>query len=366
MSYPPNHPDPAKRNATAPRARVGEQVFINVAAYSRSADFSFMPGEVPFVQCQVWVCTGANGVGPISALASSGGAAGIQGIVLGDIFAPDYNIASVLWTPQATDNLAFDANGAAHVCIAANLVYVAPAGATVGPRSQGQFLPQFSANGQLVRTIFPCGDGPLDPRSAVPIGHFQGQKNIQVLSVNAARAPLQIAVGGRKQRRHTVWLEERIGLKRLPAVLAEHLLADPAVALEGGRPRRQRMVPVTAAARERLDPKLAEILQAAGRIAVEPLERARLARGGRLVLADRPDVALQPARRALDTAELQVDGAAGLKLEVLLTPGEPRKLLVNLPAADDKAGTVRVFDVAERDEDGALVGGTTFITLADS
>src|SRR5262245_894514 len=86
MSYPPNHPDPAKRNMTAPTARLGEEVLINVQAYSRAAHFPFLPAE-PFnpVKCQIWACTGTNGVGPISSLPSTLGATGLESLVLGDI-----------------------------------------------------------------------------------------------------------------------------------------------------------------------------------------------------------------------------------------------------------------------------------------
>jgi hypothetical protein len=125
MTYPGTHPDPAKRGMTATAVAVDEEVFVNVAVFSKGADFAFpsLDGGPP-IKCQVWACTGANGVGPVSALASSGGASGITGLVIGNVSAPDYyGVASVLWTPSAADALTFDPNGAAHVCLAANLVY---------------------------------------------------------------------------------------------------------------------------------------------------------------------------------------------------------------------------------------------------
>ena len=57
MSYPPNHPDPAKRGQTAYAAQVGESVLITVAAFSRAAAFDFpglgpAPDQVPGVGVQ--------------------------------------------------------------------------------------------------------------------------------------------------------------------------------------------------------------------------------------------------------------------------------------------------------------------------
>src|SRR5437773_6105337 len=210
MSYPPNYPDPAKRGATAVRARIGEEVVINVAAFSREATFPF-PSDQEYVRCQIWACTGANGVGPVSALASAGGSSGMTAIMLGTIDPSYPGVASALWTPAATDNLSFDAAGTAHVGLAANLVY--PAAASATPPGQGQYLPQFVSSGQQVRTVFPCGDAPVDPRSTVPIGHFQGQKNIQVLSADAAELTRSLRLFGKGKRRETHALElvERAG-----------------------------------------------------------------------------------------------------------------------------------------------------------
>jgi hypothetical protein len=367
MSYPPNHPDPAKRNATAYEARVGEEVFINVQVYTRGARFEFpsLEAATPIV-CQVWACTGANGVGPISALASSGGATGLEGLVLGVVDTPDfYGTASVLWTPAAADGLAFDTDGAAHVCLAANLVYNRPPGAS--PPGQGQRLPQFVSGGQQVRTIFPCGDGPTDPRSGVPIGHFQGQKNIRVLDPAAtSMATIDVRALDGQGGNHILELRERVGRAAIDAAIREHLLAHPIVDVLGGRPRRQRSRKITPRLLEILAPELGEEVLASGSLPLEPMERGRLARGGRLVLAGKEDIRLQPARRPL--RDVAIEGPAGVRgqvIEILTDPDVPGRVIVDLSAAQaDAPGTVRVFDLAERGREGRLVGGTTFVTVA--
>jgi|tagenome__1003787_1003787.scaffolds.fasta_scaffold20969306_2 hypothetical protein len=363
MSYPMSHPDPAKRGMTAWAAAVDEEVFINVEVYSRAGTFPFPPDQV-YTRCQIWACTGANGVGPISALASCNGATGLEGIVLGDVDVPDtYGVASVLWTPTAADNLAFDANGAAHVCLAANLVY--PASSTATPHGQGQSLPQFMSGGQPVQTVFPCGDGPNDPRSNVPIGHFQGQRNIQVMSTAAdANLIAEIQVFGRGPRQLT--LAQRTGRAVLDAALREHLLAHPLIEMAGGRERRQRTRKLTSEMIELLAPDFGERLLQAGPLPLEPRERARLAGGGRLVLADDPKIRLQPARHPLEEVAIEGPGDdRGDAIEVVPRGKRPERVAVDLRAAEaDPPGTVRVFDLVERNGDGALVGGTTFITVA--
>ncbi len=368
MSYPSNHPDPAKQNATALTAQLGEQIVINVQVYTRGAPFSFpsLDQLTPLV-CQVWACTGANGIGPISALPSSGGATGLQALVHGVIEVPDfYGTASVLWTPDAADGLVFD-NGAAHICLAANLVYgTSPGAAGAMPASQGQRLPQFTPGGpggQPVEIIFPCGDGPIDPLSAVPIGHFQGQKNIQVLTAESSLAiPLMFWAGEGDGGAHALTVTERLDRALVDAVILEHLLAHPMIDLRGGKPRRQRTRTLTSQQLKQLGADVDERLR--GPVPVEPLERARLAGGGELVMADRIDIALRPARRALPEIAIEGDGVRGQSIKVQTKPHGPTRVVVDLkPAQADPAGVVRVFDVAERSPSGRLIGGTTIITV---
>lgn len=359
MTYPPNHPDPAKRNMTALEARIGEEVFINVAASTKGATFPF-PSDQEYVRCQIWVCTGANGVGPVSALASAGGSAGMMALVLGTIDTPNISgVASALWTPAATDNLTFNAAGEAHVCLAANLFY--PAQTNTTPAGQGRSLP-FMAAGQPVQTIFPCGDGPIDPLSAVPIGHFHGQRNIQVLDASGTTSMKLWGKG-----KHIVQLVERMGKGVLDAALREHLLAHPRVGLIGGRERKQRTLRLTPAMRKLMDSPLREALHDSERLPLEPRERARIAGGGRLVLAADENVRLRAARTPLDGIAIETDNAAGPSVEIVAGADEPKTLRVDLHAARrDKPGVYRVFDMVERDERKRLVGGTTFITLGGS
>jgi hypothetical protein len=181
-------------------------------------------------------------------------------VVVGSIDPGYPGVASALWIPAATDNLSFDASGAAHVCLAANLVY--PAGSTVTPKGQGQVIPQFVASGQPVQMVFPCGDGPVDPRSLVPIGHFQGQKNVRVMSADAAEltASLSVSGSGDGTAMRVLQLAERVGPEMLTQVLREHLLAHPAVGLVGRRPRERLTTEVGPEALEQLGAQLRRIV----------------------------------------------------------------------------------------------------------
>jgi hypothetical protein len=376
MTYPPNHPDPAKRGGLAYEARVDEEVLINVDCYSSGAFFPipFPPiGDQAPVICQIWACTGANGVGPISALPSSLYANGSprEGVPIAVLAPPDdYGTASVPWTPQATDNLDFNAEGAAHICLAANLFYRAPGdgGGAGGPSSQGGPLPLYNPAAQPVQIIFPCGDGPVDPLSHVPIGRFHGQKNIQVLRA-AAGLVLVVVIWifgwGAGAQVRVLELTERTGWTELPPVIREHLLALPFVDLAGGRERRQRTQKITPELFEFLVPKFGEELLRAGPLPLEPRERARLAGGGQLVLAEK-DVPLQPAERPLD--EIPIEGAGkqeGNAFEVTVGPKDRERVAIDLGAAEkDRPGTVRIMDLVERDGEGGIIGGTTFVTVA--
>ena len=373
MSYPPNHPDPAKRGQTAYAAQVGESVLITVAAFSRAAAFDFPGLDLHPIRCQVWACNPTNAVGPISALPSSSGPPQLEGLVHGHLEPPDfYGTVDVLWTPQATDGLMFEADGTAHVCLAANLVYAPPtttAPPLGAPAAQGQFLPWTMANGQTIQTIFPCGDGPVDPRSGAFIGRYHGQKNIRVW--NTSTYPTLVLVLFvwallSVEQVHVLTLTERSGRRAIDPAIREHLLAHDFVELQGGRERRPRVRKVTPALRKLLAPTLGEELLRAGPLPLEPRERARLAGGGRLVLADGKDTPLTLARKPLADAAIEgPTGERGSVLEVKATPGGAERVVVDLGGArEDPPGTVRIFDVAERDADGALIGGTTFVTVA--
>jgi hypothetical protein len=225
------------------------------------------------------------------------------------------------------------------------------------------------SGGQPVRTIFPCGDGPTDPRSLVPIGHFQGQKNIQVWNTaEDPELPIEMLVwgGGADEELRVLTLTERSGRAALTTAIREHLLAHPFIDLMGGRERRQRTQKLTADEVKLLGSELGEKLREAGPLPLEPRERARLDGGGRLVLADGKDIALEPARRPL--GELALEGPAGTRgdvIELVARPKTPERVVVDLrAAAKDRRGTVRVLDVAERDARGVLVGGSTFVTVA--
>jgi hypothetical protein len=202
----------------------------------------------------------------------------------------------------------------------------------------------------------------------VPIGRFHGQKNIWVLSTAPGFTLVSVILifgwaAGAQLR--VLELTERTRWTKLPAVIREHLLALPFIDLAGGRERRQRTRKITPELFEFLVPEFGEELLRAGPLPLEPRERARLAGGGQLVLADK-DVPLRPAKRPLE--EMAIEGPSGdrgSEIEVKVGPREPERVDVDLRAAEkDPPGTVRLFDLAERDGDGRLVGGTTFITIA--
>jgi hypothetical protein len=102
------------------------------------------------------------------------------------------------------------------------------------------------------------------------------------------------------------------------------------------------------------------------RVPLEPIERARLAGGGRLVLARQQDTPLIFSQRSLSDIGIRVLGASETRSRIELSVTQaPQWVEVDLrSAARDKPGTVRAFDLAERNGHGRLVGGTTFITLA--
>jgi hypothetical protein len=224
------------------------------------------------------------------------------------------------------------------------------------------------SGGQQVQTVFPCGDGPVDPRSNVPIGHFQGQRNIQVWNTAADTGlvgVIEVWGAGDGRQRRVLSVTERTGKTALDVTLREHLLAHPLVDLLGGRERRQGTRELTPDVVELLGPEFEELV-AAGPLPLEPRERARLAGGGSLVLADDKDIRLQPARRPLD--EIAIEGPSGDKgdvIELKAGPDGPERVVVDLRSAKaDAPGTVRVVDLVERDGEDVLVGGTTFITIA--
>jgi hypothetical protein len=76
--------------------------------------------------------------------------------------------------------------------------------------------------------------------------------------------------------------------------------------------------------------------------------------------------ALRPAKRPLD--EIAIEGPSGQRgdvLEVTVGPKGPERVEIDLRAAEkDRPGTVRIFDLVERDGEAALVSGTTFVTVA--
>ena len=87
-------------------------------------------------------------------------------------------------------------------------------------------------------------------------------------------------------------------------MIREHLLALPFVDLDGGRERRQRTRKITPELFEFLLPQFGEELLRVGPLPLESAERARLAGGGELVLAEK-DVPLEAAKRPLEEIAIE-------------------------------------------------------------
>jgi hypothetical protein len=56
----------------------------------------------------------------------------------------------------------------------------------------------------------------------------------------------------------------------------------------------------------------------------------------------------------------------GSAFEVTVGPKDPERVVIDLRAAEnERPGTVRIVDLVERDGEGAIVGDTTFVTVAE-
>jgi hypothetical protein len=319
-------------NATLNEATVNQQAKINVVVTNKGdSTFTSPDGFGTFLTVQVWVCNYTTAVGPNGARPSSGGASGLSGQLTGNLPAGGQAAFSVLWTPDSTDMLNV-VNGRGHLCIAANVVWE---GTTPGPESQ--VLPPPG-----VLSI--CGDG------AANAGGHHGQRNIGIVQASSMMKMMRFEMDvfnlARERETVIVEAEEVLGAGALTAAVKEALLAERWVTLAGAKPGRPRVK------HDRQGEPL------------EPIERAKLRRRGRLVLS-KSKKPIRIARTPIERPVLTGKGfeGEGMKVEVTLPPKRSRRLTLEFPVPNDAPGTAHVFDVRQLDRHDVVIGGNRIVTV---
>jgi hypothetical protein len=319
-------------------ATIGKVVKIYVAAYTSGASFVASPGVR--VKAQVWVCDCTTGLGPKGAI-SPGGEAGMPMSYSSPITkTPEQRgVNFVMWTPKAGDLRNADPNdpNRGHLCIGANLYWMGSS-----PPAEGVLMP---------------------PPSELDIcnNRHHGQKNIGIVKLKMdeelaffIEVPNPGPEGPEEEFR--VELAERLGAGAIGRLEKEALITEDFVALAGGRPRKVRRRKLTAE-------EAAELGAPDGAtLPMEPEPRARLAGGGRLVLAEDRRTRLYTPRNPLDGARIGLEGSdrGGRELRVAVAPRKPEVIELRLPADRRvKPGATRFFDVVQRRQGGGLVGGMT-------
>jgi hypothetical protein len=289
------------------------------------------PQGVNFLTVQVWVCDYGIGVGPKGGIASAGGSAGLKDRHALTLAAGGQASFSVRWTPDVNDLNIRTQQGKGHACIAANVFWK---GTTPPPESD-------LLSGLDVLAI--CGDG------AEGTGGHHGQHNIMIGPMTTGMPMINLDFNVfnllRKRETFVVEVEEILGAGALGAAGREALLAERWIMLKGGKPGRVRPK------HDHHGP-------------LEPIERAKLRRGGRLVLrrGHRP---IQIARKRVENPTLTghgVDGK-GPKVHVTVPGGRSQKIALQFPRPNESPGTAHVFDVTQRNRQGRVLGGARIIAV---
>jgi hypothetical protein len=320
-------------NATLNQAGVGQQAKINVVVTNKGESTFQSPDQFgTFLTVQVWVCNYAIAVGPNGARPSAGGATGLSSTFTGNLPGNGGQAAfSVLWTPDQSDMLNV-VNGQGHLCIAANALWE---GTTPPPESQ--LLPPPGV-------VSICGDG-----TQMAGGHH-GQRNIFIgataMKIQMMKVQMDVFNLGRARGTFFVEVEEVMGAGAIGTNVKEALLAERWVTLAGGKPGRPRVK------RDRLGQPL------------EPIERAKLRLGGRLVLR-KGGKPIRIARTPIEAPALVGKGfeGKGNRVEVTLPPKRSRRLTLELPVANEAPGTAHVFDVRQINPHGVVIGGNRIVTV---
>jgi hypothetical protein len=329
--------DPTNASITKTKAKVGEKVRVNVRITNKSAQQTEGDTAVAFpdqdgfgnqVKVQIWVCNYGVGVGPQGAIASAGGAAGLTVPPIGAaIPIGGTQVASGDWTPQPGDlNINTTAAGEGHVCVAANVYWE---GTT--PPLESQEI----TSGVLAL----CGDG------AGMRGGHHGQKNILIAKAGTTlmKIPMNIFGFGDGEQVFLIEVLEARGLAALRLAERETMLAEPWIALVGGA---RKVKPKTVAGKP-----------------IEPIERARLRAGGRLVLksSQRP---IKLSRGRVENLRLEADGAeAGEEIRLKVGPKRPKQIELHWEQRKELPGAVHVFDVLQRDRRRRLLGGARIVAV---
>jgi hypothetical protein len=319
-------------NATLNQAGVGQPTKINVVVTNKNEQTFTSPDQFQtFLTVQVWVCNFTVAVGPNGSRPSSGGATGLSSTFTGNLPPGGQAAFSVLWTPDQTDMLNV-VNGQGHLCIAANVVW------------EGTQPPPESAVLPPPGVVSICGDGVGNA------GGHHGQRNIFIgataMKMEMMKIQMDVFNLDRKEETFFVEVEEVLGGGAIGAAVKEALLAERWVVLAGGKPGRPRVK------RDRQGHP------------VEPIERAKLRRGGRLVLrkGKRP---IRIARTPLDAPVLVGKGfeGKGNRVQVTLPPKRSRRLTLELPVPHESPGTAHVFDVRQLNQHGVVIGGNRIVTV---
>lgn len=320
-------------NATLNQAGVGQQTKINVVVTNKGEMTFSSPDQFgTFLTVQVWVCNYTLGVGPgAGARPSAGGTAGLSSTFTGNLPAGGQAAFSVLWTPDPSDMLNV-VNGQGHLCIAANVVWEGTA-----PPPESALLPPPNA-------VSICGDGVANA------GGHHGQRNIFIgataMKMEMMKIQMDVFNLDRKEETFVVEVEEVLGAGAIGAAVKEALLAERWVALAGGKPGRPRVK------RDRQKQPL------------EPIERAKLRLGGRLVLR-KGGKPIRIARTPIEAPVLVGKGfeGKGNRVEVTLPPKRSRRLTLELPIAKEAPGTAHVLDVRQINRHGIVIGGNRIVTV---
>jgi hypothetical protein len=325
---------PGQPGTTLNQAGVNQQIQINVVVTNKGESTFTSPDQFgTFLTVQVWVCNFTVAVGPNGSRPSSNGATGLSSTLNGNLPGGGGQAQfAVLWTPNNTDMLNV-VNGQGHLCIAANVVW------------EGTTPPPESVTMPPPGVISVCGDGVGNA------GGHQGQRNIFIgataMKMQMLKVDMDVFNFGRARQTFVFEVQEVLGAGAIGAAVKEALLAERWVALTGAKPGRPRVK------RDRQGHP------------VEPIERARLRLGGRLVLR-KGGKPIRIARTPLEGATLVGKGfeGKGTKVEIALPARRSRRLSLELPVlATDTPGTARVFDVRQLNQHGVVIGGNRIVTV---
>lgn len=327
----------ANGEARIDKATLAQPCYINVKVGTKETSF---PAVSPRVKVQMWVCDYTLGIGPASVRQYTGGSFPEAGQTASIIERPTDppgsktittsapQVARLAWTPLSGDMRNVNAQGEAHMCVAANTYWGGS-----NPPAEGAPMPPPDVinvcaeqhHGQLNIGILPKGD--------------------EEIEIDVHHAKWWQEDGRDGDRRYTIEIREPVG--RLGTVERETLAIQRFVKLTGVDMR---------AVRRKL-PRDSE-----GR-ALEPLVRTALRAGAKPTIRGKP---LGATRRKLRFLELEAGGKKGRKLEVRVPTGrKPLPVLLHAALADaDPIGAFKVLDVVQR-RGNRVLGGARVLVVKD-